>query len=57
MIRILPKNSLKEMNDVKTTLDNFNCMFVLITILKTFPCCWSEKIACTQKCLKALIKI
>ena len=38
MIRILPRNSLKEMNNVKTTLENFNCMFVLIIELKkTFP--------------------
>ena len=34
MIRILPRNSLKEMNDVKTTSDNFNFMFVLIIVLK-----------------------
>ena len=34
MIWILPRNSLKEMNDVKTTLDNFKCMFVSIIVLK-----------------------
>ena len=36
-----------------TTLDNFNCMFVLIIVLKNISMLLVREIACTQKCLKS----